>query len=503
GFEIRDMARHFPSLTAQMAALGERGVPAVADLSAALQVAMHTAGNADEAGNNITNLLAKINAPGTIKKFEQNFGIDLPRAMKKLTDEGYSTLEAIALITDRATGGDDKKLGFAFEDRQAQMGILALIQNLEEFRDIRAQAMDSQGTVDGAFDQRMSRDQMVQLRQLGVAFANLVLSAAPVLLPFLRKVTTMMTAGVTAITGWARAHPQAASMLLKLFAAVAIGKVALGGLQIAFGGLLGPMSAAYRYFAKVDGISRFGAHLARFKGIAGTTATVGVKAFGLLRSGAMFLARGLVRAGMMMLANPMVLLIAGIVVAVGLLAYAVYSNWDKIRAGFSAGWAYVTDLLSGAANWMGSIGRQMMNGLLSAIDPMALGGRLVNMARNGITQFKNYLGIKSPSRVFMEMGGHVAGGLALGIDRRGPTAMASARRLAAGVAGAAALGTGAPLAAGGGGSMGGVGGAPVYQITVNVPAGAEADSIAAAVRREVEAIERRRAAVDRSRFGDG
>jgi hypothetical protein len=38
-FEVKDMARWFPSLTAQMQALGQKGTPAVADLAAALQIA--------------------------------------------------------------------------------------------------------------------------------------------------------------------------------------------------------------------------------------------------------------------------------------------------------------------------------------------------------------------------------------------------------------------------------------------------------------------------------
>jgi hypothetical protein len=77
-FEVKDMARWFPTLTAQMQALGEKGTPAVADLTAALQVAMNTAGSADEAGNNIANLLGKINSPTVINAFQKKFGVDLP-----------------------------------------------------------------------------------------------------------------------------------------------------------------------------------------------------------------------------------------------------------------------------------------------------------------------------------------------------------------------------------------------------------------------------------------
>jgi TP901 family phage tail tape measure protein len=499
-FEVRDMARAFPGLTAQLKAMGQTGEKSAAELIAALEIVRRGTGTSDEAATNMQNLLAKLTATTTLAQFEKK-GINAFAEIKRGIDAGISPLETMIRLTNKATGGDKMRIGELFPDMQAQSAMRQLMLDFEDFQKMKGEVGAAEGLTSRAFDQRVANDQTVQLRELGGAMANLALSVAPVLLPFLREVTSMLSSGATVLSTWAQEHPQAASMLLKLVAGLAVGKIALGALQIAFGGLLGPMSTAYKYFAKVDGVSRFGAHLTKFKGIASTTASVGVKAFGLLRSGAMLLARGLLRAGMMMLANPMVLLIAGIVVAVGLLAYAVYSNWDKIKAGFSAGWAYVTNLLGGAANWMSSIGRQMMNGLLSAINPMALATKLVDVAKNGISRFKAFLGIKSPSRVFMEMGGHVAGGLALGIDRRGPTAMASARRLAAGVAGAAALGTGAPLAAGGAGAASLAPSAgDTYQITIHQLPGQSAEDLADEVMRKIEEKQRRRGG---SEFGDG
>ena len=107
-----------------------------------------------------------------------------------------------------------------------------------------------------------------------------------------------------------------------------------GGL---FGGLFSILAGGYRYFKVVDGVSRAGRHLAIFRGVVSKTASVAVKAFGLLRMGAMFLARGLMQAGLMMLANPIVLAIVAVIAVVGLLAWAIYANWDKIKAAFAAG----------------------------------------------------------------------------------------------------------------------------------------------------------------------
>src|SRR3546814_19605905 len=50
-FEIRDLARHFPALTAQMQAMGESGLSAVGNLSAALPIAETGTGTADQGPN--------------------------------------------------------------------------------------------------------------------------------------------------------------------------------------------------------------------------------------------------------------------------------------------------------------------------------------------------------------------------------------------------------------------------------------------------------------------
>jgi hypothetical protein len=128
------------------------------------------------------------------------------------------------------------------------------------------------------------------------------------------------------------------------------------------------------------------------------------------------------RAGMMMLANPMVLAIVAIGAAIGVLAYLVYTNWDRIKAAFGAGWEWVKSTLAAAPAWLSNIGGMMMQGLLAMIDPFGLRNKLLEVARNGVEAFKAFFGIKSPSRLMMEMGGHVANGFALGIDGQGQSA---------------------------------------------------------------------------------
>lgn len=153
-FEFADMARTFPTLTARLSALGMQGAEDVGKLSAALQVAYIATGNADQAANNVDNLLMKINAKETTANFAK-FGVDLPKALKKAYAEGKAPLEAIAELTQKATGGDMTKLSLLFGDAQAQTAVQSLIQNWKEYIRIRDLALS--GTAAGEVDRDFAR----------------------------------------------------------------------------------------------------------------------------------------------------------------------------------------------------------------------------------------------------------------------------------------------------------------------------------------------------------
>lgn len=125
--------------------------------------------------------------------------------------------------------------------------------------------------------------------------------------------------------------------------------------------------------------------------------------------------------------------------AIAGLGYLVYANWDRIKGAFNAGVSAVKGVVGALPGWMTSIGRMMMEGLLMAINPMALAVKLISMAKTGVQAFKNYLGIKSPSRLMMEMGGHVASGLGIGLDQGRGQPVRAMGRMAGAVAGAGAM----------------------------------------------------------------
>jgi TP901 family phage tail tape measure protein len=486
-FEIRDMARHFPALTAQMQALGAKGVPAVGQLSAALQVAEKGTGNADQAANNVQNLLSKINAPGTVKAFEKNFGIDLPAAMKKLEAQGYDTVESIAMITSKATGGDLKKLGYAFEDMQAQGALRSLIQNLDEYRTIRDKSLKSTGVIDKAFDQRVLKDANVSWEAFKGTASTLAITLGTTLLPVMTEALAQIGGLAMSVSNWAQANPEAAATIIKLVAGLAVFKLGLGAAKIALGGIIGPFATAWGWFQKMR--------------------TLGVlsKGLWLLRSGAWIAGKAIMFLGRAILMNPIGLLVAGLAVA----AYLIYTHWDTIKAAFWAAVAWLgqawtaikTRFMEGVTFIIGLHGKMLgygknivqglVDGILSA--PGAVWNALKRIVGFGIDQVKSFLGIKSPSRLFMALGGHVSSGMALGIDGGRQQAIQSAQRLASGVAGAGMpqlVRAGQPIRSSSGNGAGAAAAAAALTLylTINALPGQDVNELAELVIKKIEQL---------------
>jgi TP901 family phage tail tape measure protein len=514
-FEMRDMAKFFPGLSAQAQALGQSGLGAVADLTAALQIARRATGTADEAGNNVQNLLAKINSPTVIAAFQKKFGVDLPAALKAAYTQGKTPMEALAEVTQKALGGDLSKIGFVVEDMQAQSALRALILNMDDYRKIRAQISNASGTTDKAFRQRELQDASVAWMSFKGSVSALAITLGTTLLPVATEFFGYLNTGIGAVSRWAQANPEAARSLMTLAAGIAAARVGLGVLQFAFGSILGPIATAWGWFSKIRAV---GGLVSIFPRVA--------QAFGVLRTAAMFLGQGMMRAGMMMLANPMILVIVLIGAAIALAAYLIYTNWDKIKAAFSAGvamigqaWQWIKDkfnagvaFLQGLGSQMWSIGSNIVQGIANGITGAAgaVWNAIKGVVTGGIDGAKRLLGIKSPSRVFMAMGGYVSQGLAMGVDRGSGAPFAAARRMAAGVAAAGALSLApayADTAPGGafaqraGPSFSPLAGPPgrggrsaaaaVYNITINQQPGENVDALMERLKRMLDERDRR------------
>ena len=174
GFEIKDMARYLPEQMASASANGMKGMQGAQDLLAFNQVARITAGNSDQAGNNVVNLLNKMNSVDTQKDFQKQ-GINLTGSLVAARGKGVGTLDAFMGLVDNVAsknpeykklqakaatqkGGDQKQtfeammdimeqsgIGAVVQDRQAMAALLGARQNKTKMNEIRAAVQADDG----------------------------------------------------------------------------------------------------------------------------------------------------------------------------------------------------------------------------------------------------------------------------------------------------------------------------------------------------------------------
>lgn len=404
-FEVKDMAQYFPELTASMQSLGSKGVPAVADLAAALQITRKGAGDSASAANNLQNLISKINAGDTIKNFAK-FGIDIPAAMKKAAKDGRSPIEEIVRLTQQATGGDQAKLSTLFGDMQVQQALRPLMSSLKEYQDIRANALGAKETVNTDFADRMG-DGAEKVKRLAIQSKLLKDTIGDQLLPTVSSVSEKLSGYADRLTKLAERHPNLTRGIAIAAAVMASLFVVLGGGALVIAGIVAP--------------------------------------FALLAGAATLLGIGML---------PLIGIVAGIALGIGLLAagaYWMYSSWDDIDAWWSGKWKAVEDTVSGAVAFIRSIslsgvGRDLIRGFIGGITlnlPMVTSA-MQSLASRAMRAFKEKLGIHSPSRVFAQFGGYMMQGLDGGIQSAQASPIDRIKGLAADITRAMAVGAATP-----------------------------------------------------------
>jgi hypothetical protein len=166
GFELSDMSKWLPQQMALAATNGMKGMAGFESLLAANQVSRITSGTSDEAGNNLVNLLAKINSSDTAKDFAKQ-NIDLSGSLAAARSKGVNPLEAFMAMVDKVaskdktyanlrkkadseTGADKKAtleamadifeqqgISKTVQDRQALLALLAMMQQREKYSEIK------------------------------------------------------------------------------------------------------------------------------------------------------------------------------------------------------------------------------------------------------------------------------------------------------------------------------------------------------------------------------
>ncbi|MFM0427565.1 phage tail tape measure protein [Paraburkholderia aspalathi] len=275
-FESADMARWFPVLLAEMQKIGITGQDSVTQLGAMLQVQMKTAGNADEAANNLKNWFSKIGSNETASNYKKA-GVDYEAKMREAIGKGWSTLEASFVLarayiertnpakakqlSDAAKSingesdpdkrraqiaafEDTMKTGDLFNDMQVKAALTAYLQNADLYQKLKKESSQASGEI--AKDLADRRDASKQIwSEVGQQWNDAMRSIGDALRPVTDAVgnaTKTAGQGLAKITDAAPKATMAvagvAASLIAYRGAKSLFQIGCGALDIARGSIL-------------------------------------------------------------------------------------------------------------------------------------------------------------------------------------------------------------------------------------------------------------------------
>lgn len=306
GFELKDMAKWLPQQMAAARMSGLKGESGFAALLAANQATAITAGSKDEAGNNLVNLLTKINSRDTAMDAKR-LGIDLSGSLSAARAQGVNSLDAFVNLVGHVVGGDkryqalqakagsatgDEKratfesmgdilqgsaIGQIVQDRQALMALIGIMNNKQYMAGIRDQLPGAgQGTTDDAFA-LISQTPSYKAEQAATEKAIAMQTA-------LDKVNPLLGGMADGITNLMRDWPLFSASIIGAttgLTALAAAALAAGGVSMMTGG--NAMQTAKKVLTLGGAIPAAGSWLAGLGGggaLGATVATGGLMAAG-------------------------------------------------------------------------------------------------------------------------------------------------------------------------------------------------------------------------------
>lgn len=448
-FEMESMAKWLPELASAYGTMGQTGPKAVAELTAALQVARMGAGSADEAANNYKNFLSKLTAPDTIKAFD-DAGIDLQTSMRNMAKQGLSPTKSMLNIVETYLGSSGPaaankykqaleikdqteretalqrldeayKLGKLFRDQEVMSFLRSGLANRDKMNQVESSSTAAATKDVNGVDFALRMDTAgSSLRSFQIGMGELGLAISDGLLPSLNELLKTAIPVVRSFSGWIKENPALVSGLVK-FAAGAVA-LRLGLLGIAytanlgmsglngFGIVMSVLSGKFSLLRNAMLLGKFGPLIKGFRDIkpmmqsagqgvlwlAKGSLSLGKALGGKLVAGLRLVGQAVLWLGRALLMNPIGLLITGI--AVG--AYLIYRYWEPIKGFFGGLW---TEIKAGFSGGLSGI-----LGLLVNFSPVGLFYR----AFAGVM---SYFGVELPSK-FTEFGGMLITGLVNGIS---------------------------------------------------------------------------------------
>lgn len=391
---------------------------------------------------------------------------------------GDKQLEAATRLFGKEFGDDAAKLASNLDEYRRQ---LALVRDEKAKGSMQREANTRGDTID-------ARAQAAQN-----VLTNLSSDLGKHLKPALVETLERTVSIVQAVRAWSAENPGLAGGLMTAVKWLAILLTTVGGLTAAAGAVLVPM-AAMKFALTTLGIGGGPVALA-LGGIASKLWAI------ISPVGKVVAAFGAGYAAGTLLANGIDWALSKLLGYETTLGGATYDLVQKIKGG-----------IGGAVDWVATLparmltaGTEMINGLIAGISSRldALRQTVGGAADSAVGWVKEKLGIRSPSRVFAEIGMHTMAGFEQGIaaNEDGPlSALGGAAKKLAAIGAGIVVGASAPvLAAPRAGTA--AAGSNSYQIIIQ-GAGRDAQDIAAEVARQIERIEAGRAVRHRSALRD-
>lgn len=508
GVDPTNMLQGFTKISAVMPFLGEKGLQA-SNMLAPLLVMMDQTGMAGESAGNAIRKVVQLSLDAEklakTNKMLAGEGIELNFATK---GGKFAGLDNLFAQLDKLKGVDSDVKRIAAlkklygDDAETHQVLNTLMEKgLDGYREVVAK-MEAQADLRKRVDSQL-KTLSASVEAAQGSFTNMLKDMGATIAPDLVLIVGKLGELANAVGAWTRENQTAVKWALRVVAVLAIGATALGAIGLAYASVMGPML-----------LMRFGLDRLAF-----LLPGVG-KAASLLVSGLGFLLGALRAVALFLLANPIVLVIAAIAAA----AFLIWRNWDTVKGFLLAIWAQLAGAASAlwasatagaAALWQTLVslkdrfmtaGADLMQGLVNGITSrvQAVRDAIVGVADAVGGWFREKLGIASPSKVFMQYGGWISEGAALGIAggqgavRTAALAMATAATATMPMAADAAalrIDSRAPLMAHGAGMGAPMGGGTTISITVNAAPGMDEKALARAVAAEVRRLQQ----ADRSR----
>lgn len=503
--------------------------------AAALGSTLLTLGERTETAGTAANAIVQKFAAATkgTKKFRSaldEIGLSADAIQMGMSRDATGTLDKVIAAIGKLP--EDKRIGVMVElvGLEHSDTLAKLVDKPEELARQRAlanggEAQGSMGREAAARNATLSAQWTMMKSQ---AF-NLGAVVGETLAPALLQLMTAAKPMVEGFARWVKANPALVGGVMKLVIGGSALVAVLGAVLLPLALIAGKAMLIRFLFARLS-LGLFGVRAAA----AGAGPAMGLlsRVFALVRPAVMGAGRAILWLGRALLATPL----GRVLSLLAFSATMVYNNWDGIKGGLVAIWDGITGRISeaisgGVGNWLALLLDFSPIGILYSVIAFALdalgielparfstlGANLISGLVGGITSglgwlkdtvvgvassvagwFAEKLGINSPSRVFMQYGGWVSEGAALGIAggqgavRNAALSMATAATLAMPMAADAAalrLDTRPPMAAHMAAQAGGSGG-NTYTITINPAAGADPQAIARAVAAELDRRER-------------